>query len=95
MVAEAHQQRNPVDEGEVRDLLARLVGIDVEATYGLSLESVGIEDDLARFRVWQYAAEEFAERSVAEPDVVELLSARTADDLIEAIVIALSQSRHT
>lgn len=95
MVAEAHQQGTPVDEGEVRNLLARLVGIDIAATYGLSLDSIGIGDDLARFRVWQYAAEEFAERSVAEPDVVELLSARTADDLIEAIVVALSKSRHT
>ena len=95
MVAEAHQQGDAVNDGEVRDLFARLVGLDVEATYGLSLESVGIDDDLARFRVWQYAAEEFAERTVAEPDVMELLSARTADDLIEAIVMALSTSRHT
>jgi hypothetical protein len=91
MVAEAHQQGDPVDESQVRELFARVVGLDVSATFGLLLESVGIDDDLARFRVWQYAAEEFAERTVAEPDVVDLLDAQTADDLIDAIVAALTE----
>ena len=95
MVADAHQHGETVGEGEVRQLFARLVGVTVDSTYGLALDAVGIDDDIGRFRVWQYAAEEFAERTVAEPDVMELLSARTADELIEAIVTALSTTRHT
>lgn len=95
MVAEYHQHGEPVGEDEVRQLFARLLGVTADSTFGLALEAVGIDDDIGRFRVWQYAAEEFAERTVAEPDVMELLSARTTDDLIEAIVIALSNTRHT
>src|SRR5687767_10949057 len=82
MVADNHEHRDRVDEREVRQLFARVVGVTVDGTFGLTLEAVGIDDDVGRFRVWQYAAEEFAERSVAEPDVMELLSARTTDELI-------------
>jgi hypothetical protein len=95
MPADAHQQREPVTADEVRSLFARLVGVDVEATHGLPLDAVGLDDDLGRFRLWEYAADEFAERTIAEPDVVELLSARTADELIDTIVIALANRRHT
>jgi hypothetical protein len=95
MPADAHHHGEPVTTDEVRSLLARLVGLDVAATHGMTLDAIGLDDDLGRFRVWEYAAEEFAERSVAEPDVGELLSARTADELVETIVQAFASKRQT
>jgi hypothetical protein len=80
---------------EVRALFGRILGLVIDASPGPTLDSLGIGDDLARFRLWEYAADEFAERTIAEPDVVELLSARTYDELIETVVQSLSRTRHT
>ena len=95
MPADAHQCREPVTSDAVRGLFGRILGLPVGTTLNPSLDSLGIDDDLARFRLWEYAADEFAERTVAEPDVVELLSARTYDELVDAVVQALSKTRHT
>lgn len=95
MPADAHHHGEPVTTDEVRSLIARLVGVDVEATHGLALDAIGLDDDLGRFRVWEYAADEFAERSVAEPDVADLLAARTADELVDTIVRAFANRRQT
>jgi hypothetical protein len=95
MPADAHQHGEPVSADEVRSLLARIVGMDLEANPGLSLEAVGLDDDLGRFRLWEYAADEYAERTVGDPDVVELLSARTVDELVDTIVRAFITKRQT
>jgi hypothetical protein len=84
-----------VTSEEVRGLFGRILGLRIGTTLNPSLDSLGIDGDLARFRLWEYAADEFAERTVAEPDVVELLSARTYDELVDAVVQALSKTRHT
>jgi len=94
MPAEANQHRPPVTVADIAGLVARFVGLDHVAP-ATPLAAVGLDDDLARFRVWQLAAEEHAERTVTELDDQDLLDADTVGELVVAIVGNLHHSGQT
>lgn len=88
MPAETHRRRDAVEVGDVIDLFEALLdepmgpgGIRAE----MQLCDLGV-DDVAALHLWDAAVEELAERGSAEPDVEELLLARTVGDLAELIV---------
>ena len=87
MPAETHTTHEGIDARDVLDLIDALVGAD-DASLGpdTPLVDVGLGDDLAVLHIWGAVAEEFAERSVADLDVEELLLARTVGDLADAIM---------
>jgi hypothetical protein len=97
--AESHRVRyEPVDASSVLDLIWALATPPTEnavADPDTSLRDLAIDDELAKFEVWDAAMEEFAERAVGEPDLDELLAATTAGALAEAILSSLLVSRHT
>jgi hypothetical protein len=97
--AETHRVRyEPVDASAVLGLIWALAGPPAEkgeADPDTSLCDLALDDDLAKFELWDAAVEEFAERTVAEPDLDELLAAKTAGALAEAILSSLLDSRHT
>ncbi len=88
MPAETHRRRDAIEPGQVIDLLDALLdepmgagGIHAETPLG----DLGI-DDVAILHLWDALVEELAERGAAEPDVEELLLARTVGDVVELVV---------
>jgi hypothetical protein len=91
MPAETHATTEPIDARDVLDLLDALVGDSaVTLEPDTLLTEVGLGDDLALLHVWGAATEEFAERSVADVDVEDLLLARTVGELADSIVRGLT-----
>lgn len=90
MPAETHSTHEGIDARDVMDLMDALVGADdVILGADTSLADVGLDDELGVFDVCRAVADEFAERSVADLDVEELMLARTVGELAEAIMRAL------
>jgi hypothetical protein len=91
--AETHRFRHDqVDASAVLDLIWALASLPperAEAEPDASLRELALDDELAKFEVWDAAVEEFAERTVGEPDLDELLAATTAGALAEAILGSL------
>jgi hypothetical protein len=88
MPAETHRRRDAVDVEDVMDLLAALLDEPFESgdvAADTPLRDLGI-DELAVLHLWDAAVEELAERGAAEPDVDELVLARTGGELAELIV---------
>ena len=92
--AEAHQQREPITVDDVAEVVARFVGLD-SVDLDTPLDDVGLDGDLERFRLWKFAAEEHAERTVTDIDEEDLLEARTVGDLADAIVRNLQRTGQT
>jgi hypothetical protein len=91
MPAETHSRRDAIDAADVIDLVDALLdeplgsgGIRADT----QLRDLGV-DDVAVLHLWDAAVEELAERGAAEPDVDELLLARTVGDLAGLITEAI------
>jgi hypothetical protein len=99
MPAETHRLRSePLDASAVLELIWTLVsplGETADADAHASLDHLDVDDELAKLELWDAAVEEFAERTVAEPDLDELLAAKTTGALAEAILRSLQARRHT
>lgn len=94
MPAETHQEREPIDAPAVIELIwALLASSDAahDPAPETPLEAVGVDDDLAIFQLWDAVTEEFAERSLAEPDIHDLRAAETIGELAETIVRSLQR----
>src|SRR5687768_10881597 len=90
MPAETHTTHEGIDRRDVLELIESFIGPgDDDLRSDIPLSEVGLGDDLAVLHVWAAAAEELAERTVADVDVEELLLARTVGELAEAIMRAL------
>jgi hypothetical protein len=88
MPAETHRRRDAIDVEDVMDLLDALLDEPLgtaRVAEDTPLRDLGI-DDLAVLHLWDAAVEELAERGAAEPDVDELVLARTVGELAELIV---------
>ncbi|MGQ0434348.1 MAG: hypothetical protein ACT452_18335 [Microthrixaceae bacterium] len=94
MPAETHQEREPIDACAVLDLIGLLLAGVADAS-GLApetpLKAVGVDDDVAIFRLWDAVSEELAERGFAEPDIDDLHTAETIGELADAIVRSLQR----
>lgn len=91
MPAETHRHAEAVTAADVIDLLCAVTGAeDIEV--GSILRDIGFVDELDVFSFWDAVVEEFAERSLSNPDVSELLEAVTVRDLISAVVRLLDAS---
>lgn len=99
MPAETNRHRDPVDAPIVLDLIWALVSgpeDPEEPDPHTSLRQFDLDDELAVLQIWDAATEEFAERTLAEPDLSDLLAATTVGALAEAIVRSLrSEDHHT
>ena len=71
MPAETHSHRDAIDVETVVGFLANLLEVDDEDPGELSLERLGIDDDLAVLDLWDSFAEEFGERTLGELEVPE------------------------
>ena len=91
MPAETHQHTEPLTADDVIALLFTVVGDSVELDPSTTLVELGMTDDLDLLAFWDAAVEEFAERTIGEPDLTELLDARTAAELAAATVACLLQ----
>lgn len=70
-------------------LLSAVVAGDVEQS--TLLVDLGMGDDVDRLAFWDAAVEEFAERTLGEPDLTELFGASTAGELITATIRCLRE----
>jgi len=96
MPAETHSRHDAVDANVVVDLIWSVTTpshwpIDPDPT--VPLARLDIDDEAAIFWLWDAAAEEFADRTVAEPHFDDLFAATTVGELAEAIVHSLSPRR--
>lgn len=92
MPAETHRHGEPVTGALVLELIWSLVaGPDDPQTPdpSVTLPRVDLDNELALLDVWEAATEEFAERTVSEPDLELLFSAATIGALAEAIARSL------
>lgn len=92
MPAETHRHGEPVDGLLVLDLIWSLVarpGDPQTPEPGTALRHLGVNGELAILDIWDAATEEFAERTVAEPDVESLFSVTTIGALAEVIARSL------
>lgn len=87
MPAETHQHADPLSSHEVIALLSAVVAHDVEPS--TSLIELAMHDEVDRLAFWDAAVEEFAERTLGEPDLTELFEASTAGELAAATVRCL------
>lgn len=94
MPAETHQESDPIGTDAVVHVIGLLLAVD--AVPGLapetSLKAVGVDDDVAIFRLWDAVSGELAERGVAEPDFDDLQTAETIGELADAIVRSLQRA---
>lgn len=91
MPAETHQHTEPLTVHDVIALLSTVVGEVDDVDPSTMLVELGMTDELDFLAFWDAAVEEFAERTVGEPDLTELLEARTAAELAAATVACLHQ----
>ena len=94
MPAETHRHAEAVTAADVIALLCAVIdadAIEVDST----LRDIGLVDELDVFSFWDAVREEYAERSLSDPDVSELLEAVTVRDLISAVVRLLDTSSRT
>ena len=96
MPAETHRRHDSVDAHLVLDLIWSLTspsdwGADPDPSVPLS--RFDIDDDAAIFWLWDAAADEFADRTLAEPDFDELFATTTVGELAEAVVHSLTPRR--
>lgn len=96
MPAETHRRHDAVDANTVLDLIWSLTSPPdwcTDPDPSLPLARLDIDDQAAMFWLWDAAAEEFAERTLAEPDFDELFAATTIGELADAIVDSLTPRR--
>lgn len=74
MPAETHQLGEGIDRDVVLDLIATIVGTDVDAA-DETLASLELEDDVSILHLWSAVVEELGERSVGELELDEQLPA--------------------
>lgn len=91
MPAETHQHTEPLTTDDVLALLFTVVGDSVDLDLSTTLVELGMTEDLDLLAFWDAAVEEFAERTIGEPDLTELLDARTAAELAAATAACLLQ----
>lgn len=93
MPAETHIQREPIDADAVIDVIWTSLPevADRVPEPDTRLDDLGIHGDLQLLELWDLVTDELAERSVAEPDIGELLSATTVGELAEVVVRALAR----
>lgn len=89
MPAETHQHSDPLSTREVMALLSAVVVGDIVSS--TSLAELGLDDDVVLLAFWDAAVEEFAERTLGQPDLSELYEARTVGELVAATVQCLRQ----
>ncbi len=96
MPAETHRHGEPVDGPAVLDLFWALVarpGAPDTPDPDLTLRQLDVDDDIGVLELWEAATEEFAERTLAEPDIESLLAATTIGALAETVAMTLRCSR--
>lgn len=71
MPAETHSHRDDIDVDTVVGFLANVLELDEEDPGELSLDRLGIDDDLAMLDLWDSFAEEFGERTLGEFEAPE------------------------
>lgn len=91
MPAETHQHAEPLTVHDVIALLSSVVGDADDLDPSTALVEFGMTDELDLLAFWDAAVEEFAERTVGEPDLTELFEACTAAELAAATVACLRQ----
>ena len=89
MPAETHQHAAPLTGNDVMALLSAVVADDVEPS--TPLVDLGMSDEVDLLAFWDAAVEEFAERTLGEPDLTELFEASTAGELVAATIRCLRQ----
>jgi hypothetical protein len=92
MPAETHQRGEPVDGATVLELiwmLAARPGSPAIPDPASTLRQLDLDDELAVLQIWEACAEEFAERTLAEPDLEALCAATTVADLSQLIADSL------
>ena len=88
MPAETHSQGEPVNVAQVLDLIWTMsAGPDQppDPDPSTPLAVLGLQDEHARLWIWEAAVEEYAERTLAEPDTHCLQEATTVGQLAGAI----------
>lgn len=99
MPAETHRRSHePADATAVLELIWALVtppGETADPDPDASLGDMDVDDEIAKFRLWDAAMEEFAERTVGEPDLEALLAATTMGALADVILRSLQDEQHT
>jgi hypothetical protein len=88
MPAETHSQSDPVGVAQVLDLIWALTAgpeLPAEPTASTPLAALGLQDEHARLWIWEIAVEEFAERTLADPDPAWLYDATTVGELASGI----------
>ena len=96
MPAETHRHHDAADVNSVLDLIWSLTtppDWPPEPDPELTLARLDIDDEAAIFWLWDAAAEEFADRTLAEPDFDELFAATTFGELARSIVDSLTPRR--
>jgi hypothetical protein len=95
MPAETHRHGEPVGPTELLQLIWELVGTDdaQDRFAEVALAAIGLDDELALLDLWDAIAEEVAERTVAEPDIDSLRSARTVGELAQVVADSLPRVR--
>jgi hypothetical protein len=93
MPAETHSHSEPVTADDVLELLATVVHDGDGLDPGTPVDALGLDDDLALLSVWDVVAEEFGERTLAEPDIEELAGCRTAIELADTIARSFTAAR--
>lgn len=89
MPAETHTHHDTVGEAAVLDLVWMLVAAPDdpdEPDAARPLAGCGLDDEIAVLRLWEEVSEELAERTVAEPDLADLLATATLGDLAAVIL---------
>ncbi len=85
MPAQTHEHGEVITPQQVIDLLAAVSGVD-ELAVDASLLEIGLIEELDILSFWDAVAEEYAERSLGDPDLSDLWEATTVTELADAIV---------
>jgi hypothetical protein len=96
MPAETHRLGEPVDGPAVLDLFWALVarpGDPETPDRDLTLRQLDVDDDISVLELWESATEEFAERTVGEPDIESLRDAATIGALADTVALTLRRGR--
>jgi hypothetical protein len=89
MPAETHQHQDPVEPGAVLELLANVLDLQGDAASS-ELATIGVDDDLGIYSLWEAVTAELAERTVGELDL-EDARVRTLGELADVFAGALHQ----
>lgn len=71
MPAETHSHREELDVELILDFLANELELDDDDPAILSLDGLGVDDDLSLLHLWDAVSEEFGERTLGELELPE------------------------